>query len=311
MRPSIDPEARAILRLEILRRILSAIEHPASFSDRCGSRWVRVSSPGTLRIDSIEARKQLRILVEQGLVRRRSRLLFEELSLTVEGVKLVLQEDAEQGRARRLRLVQFINAETRGVPVMLAVEAIADALKLTPLRVGNDLEMLKDEGLVDTQWLASGNPWPTRARLTPRGVRVAEEGWPQTNAMGQSLHITGSHNQVAMGGRDVTQTVQIGGDHAELRRLLDEVKAALADLAEDEEDRQDREHAVGRLDEALAKMQPEQRPVQRAWERVVQFATVEGAIQGIDRLHRALEATIPYVAQWYDGPPPLPPGMMA
>jgi hypothetical protein len=131
-----------------------------------------------------------------------------------------------------------------------------------------------------------------------------------TASEGAGVTVLGDGNVVTFSGRDsVVQHVQTGVGHAQLRQILDEVKAALAELAEDDEDVKDRHLAVDRLGEHLTKAEPEGRPINRTWERIVTFATVEGAIQGGERIGRALQALWPYVEPWVDGPPPMLPGV--
>jgi hypothetical protein len=118
------------------------------------------------------------------------------------------------------------------------------------------------------------------------------------------ITIVGDGNVLTLSGRDsVVKRVQTGVGRAELGKVLDELKAALADLGEDDEDVKDRHQAVDRLGEHLTKEKPEARPINRTWERIVAFATVEGAIQGGERIKDALLAVWPYVEPWVDGPP--------
>jgi hypothetical protein len=122
------------------------------------------------------------------------------------------------------------------------------------------------------------------------------------------IHIHGDGNVFTFSGRDsVVKHIHTSAGHAELQKATDELKAALVELAEDDEDVKDRHHAVDRLKEHLTKDQPDAKPINRAWERVVGFATIEGVIQGGERIGRALQALWPYVEPWVEASPTVPP----
>ena len=67
----------------------------------------------------------------------------------------------------------------------------------------------------------------------------------------------------------------------------------------------------GGIGRELTSSEPNLTLGRRAWESIVAFATVEGTIQGLERISKALLPLVPLITEWYGGPPPLPPGMMA
>jgi len=134
----------------------------------------------------------------------------------------------------------------------------------------------------------------------------------ETVSINQTINNYGDGAVLSQAGRDsVMKHIQTGAGQSELRQLLDELKAALMEQAEDDDDAEDRQYAVERLGAALTKAEPVEGPIKRAWDRVVILATIEGAVQGGERLSHALQALAPYVAPWFAGAPPLPPGLMA
>jgi DNA-binding transcriptional ArsR family regulator len=189
---------------------------------------------------------------------------------------------------------------------------IAQHLGYTPQAVEERLRILRGRGAVELDETHDG---PLAAALTDIGLGWVKDRVPANQpalaatSSHQAITVTGDRNVLNVAARDaVMNRIQTGDGHVELGRVLDEVKAALADLAEDDEDVKDRHQAVDRLAEQLTKAEPEARPVNRTWDRIVAFATVEDAIRGDERIRNALLALWPYVKPWIDGPSPMLPG---
>jgi hypothetical protein len=191
--------------------------------------------------------------------------------------------------------------------------SVAESLGLDHADVYSDVEILLGKGYVRADPMAGvpGGAWCVF--IQGKGIQGARYGWPENDDRpGDSGINIGSINApvgaVGQGRDHFTQRVNQTVQHSDLREALEEVKAALAELAEDAEDIKDRHHAVERLGEHLTKEAPEAKPINRTWERIIAFAAVEVAIQGGERIGRALLALWPYVEPWVDGPPPMLPG---
>lgn len=211
----------------------------------------------------------------------------------------------------RRRILRFLRDRERTGSSSPRSDVIAEALQIELADLNEDLERLAAGDYVEIQrWQYKGT---VTILITPRGKEVAREGWPRgaDGVPGPVYHTTfiGDVQNAAVG--NIGPTTQNVGSDAEFRRILDELKGALVELAKDDDDREDRERAVNRVSRELASAEPNLTLGRRAWESVVAFATVEGTIQGIERISKALLPLVPLVSQWYGGSPPLPPGMMA
>lgn len=217
----------------------------------------------------------------------------------------IVLADSAFDRTRRAILEAVVGA---GKDRLVGADDAARQLGLPVEEVEDAFELLERREWVKLNRTMNG---PLAAWATAVGRQFLREGIDHiSGTAGQNITttITAQTANVALhNSGPVTQTMSVQ-QAAELRQVLDELKAALEDLAEDDEDIKDHQHAVERLGEHLAKDAPEARPIRRTWDRVVAFATIEGAIQGGERIARALAALWPYVEPWVDRPPPMLPG---
>ena len=130
-------------------------------------------------------------------------------------------------------------------------------------------------------------------------------------SINQTINNYGDGAVLSQAARDsIVKHVHTGAGRAELRQVFDELRAAIGDVVDDEEDRQVRIETIDDLERELNAETPRKTWVQKFWNGAIWAATVEGAIQGGERVGRALVALRPYVQPWFEELPPIPPELL-
>lgn len=265
-------------------------------------------SLGTLRLPGGDHIDGEILLAEAGIADCQRGLYEDDFEIDDEGLCVVILK-----LLRRARATPKMNNEAAGQFIVRGGPFRALGLRYED--VFDYLDVLGDLGAISLHRFISE---VDIIRLLSPGVSAAMTGSLDTlqrrgGQMESGIHI-GTINApagvVGVGRDNFTQRVTMNNGSAELRQLVDELKAALVERATDDDDREDREKAVKRVGRQLASTEPDMQLGRRAWEAVVAFATVEGTIQGLDRIGKALVPFVPMISAWYGGAPPLPPGII-
>jgi hypothetical protein len=192
------------------------------------------------------------------------------LSRTIGLVRNGYQPIAER-RKREPRVNSFEQArdaivsiifERRTETAYTGTPYLAHVLKRDLQEVEDDLHLLRDQQFVSLR--EGDQTWVVHATLTARGIQRAREGYqatqggPMITQSNTFLAPAGTINVAQSGTGDVFQHVEPPGDLTEIRRLLGDMKQALAagEIAEDQ-----REEGLVYIEQLVAELQhPKPRP---------------------------------------------------
>jgi len=224
--------------------------------------------------------------------------------ITDQGIEHAERGAEREGARRQLRILRHMRHESGDTPSRIALESIATAFQIPLVHVGNDVALLKEQGLVTTQATADNTPWPQTAILTPRGFQVADEGWSdhaRASGTHQSIHFGDNARNVVVGqaGHDsLIKHIQQPGDHAELLQVLADLRRALEQATSLPDDkRDDGLDAVDRIAEELDREQPRRRSLESALRALSVVADVAGTAQGAAMVSELVGKLTPHVNQ--------------
>lgn len=175
---------------------------------------------------------------------------------------------------------------------------LADLLGRPADEITDDLGLLRDQGYLT---LIEADQGIIAARLTPRGVQRAREGaaaaqaGPVVNQSNTFLAPVGTINLAQSGTGDVFQHVEQPSSVTEIRRLLAEMKQALAASDVDEDQREEGLVYIEQLMVELQQAKPRPSMLKIPWTALGRIADLAGVTQGglmVLEAYRQLEPLI-------------------